>query len=83
MLFLKVKLVLKHNQYFVESSHPGVIQALLRDKEIAKCRKFAVSEEQAGTSTDGLQVIMLRLILYGSWLMLYDSVRIWSGHRGF
>ena len=27
----KVKLVLKHNKYFVESSHPDVLQKLLKD----------------------------------------------------
>ncbi|XP_069472895.1 general transcription and DNA repair factor IIH helicase/translocase subunit XPB [Ambystoma mexicanum] len=34
----KVKLVLKHNRYFVESAHPEVIQQLLQDKVIRECR---------------------------------------------
>ncbi|CAO2593573.1 General transcription and DNA repair factor IIH helicase subunit XPB [Lemmus lemmus] len=34
----KVKLVLKHNRYFVESSHPDVIQHLLQDPVIRECR---------------------------------------------
>ncbi|XP_017921284.1 general transcription and DNA repair factor IIH helicase subunit XPB isoform X2 [Ovis aries] len=34
----KVKLVLKHNRYFVESSHPDVIQHLLQDAVIRECR---------------------------------------------
>ncbi|XP_049629063.1 general transcription and DNA repair factor IIH helicase subunit XPB [Suncus etruscus] len=34
----KVKLVLKHNKYFVESSHPDVIQHLLQDPVIRECR---------------------------------------------
>ncbi|XP_068102175.1 general transcription and DNA repair factor IIH helicase/translocase subunit XPB [Hyperolius riggenbachi] len=34
----KVKLVLKHNRYFVESAHPEVIQNLLQDKVIRNCR---------------------------------------------
>ncbi|XP_060009051.1 general transcription and DNA repair factor IIH helicase subunit XPB isoform X1 [Lagenorhynchus albirostris] len=34
----KVKLVLKHNRYFVESSHPDVIQHLLQDPMIRECR---------------------------------------------
>ncbi|XP_041057539.1 general transcription and DNA repair factor IIH helicase subunit XPB isoform X2 [Carcharodon carcharias] len=34
----KVKLVLKHNRYFVESTHPDVIQRLLQDKIIKMCR---------------------------------------------
>ncbi|XP_075903476.1 general transcription and DNA repair factor IIH helicase/translocase subunit XPB [Nelusetta ayraudi] len=34
----KVKLVLKHNRYFVESAFPDVIQRLLQDKVIRECR---------------------------------------------
>ncbi|XP_048454485.1 general transcription and DNA repair factor IIH helicase subunit XPB isoform X1 [Rhincodon typus] len=34
----KVKLVLKHNRYFVESTHPDVIQKLLQDDIIRNCR---------------------------------------------
>lgn len=34
----KVKLVLKHNRYFVESPYPEVLQKLLKDPEIQKCR---------------------------------------------
>ncbi|XP_054828428.1 general transcription and DNA repair factor IIH helicase subunit XPB [Eublepharis macularius] len=34
----KVKLVLKHNRYFVESTHPEVIQQLLQDSVIRDCR---------------------------------------------
>ncbi|KAM3917591.1 general transcription and DNA repair factor IIH helicase/translocase subunit XPB [Leptodactylus fuscus] len=34
----KVKLVLKHNRYFVESAHPEVIQDLLKDATIRSCR---------------------------------------------
>ncbi|VDN26028.1 unnamed protein product, partial [Cylicostephanus goldi] len=33
----KVKLVLKHNRYFVESRHSDVIQKLLKDKVIQSC----------------------------------------------
>lgn len=33
----KVKLVLKHNRYFVESRHSDVIQKLLKDKVIQEC----------------------------------------------
>jgi DNA excision repair protein ERCC-3 len=33
-----VKLVLKHNKYFVESSHPETLQILLRDREIREAR---------------------------------------------
>ncbi|RVE74364.1 hypothetical protein OJAV_G00021390 [Oryzias javanicus] len=34
----KVKLVLKHNRYFVESAFPDVIQRLLQDSVIRECR---------------------------------------------
>ncbi|XP_035264301.1 general transcription and DNA repair factor IIH helicase subunit XPB [Anguilla anguilla] len=34
----KVKLVLKHNRYFVESTFPEVIQRLLQDSVIRECR---------------------------------------------
>lgn len=34
----KVKLVLKHNKYFVESPHPEILQKLLKDPIIQKCR---------------------------------------------
>lgn len=34
----KVKLVLKHNKYFVESAHPEVLQKLLKDPVVQGCR---------------------------------------------
>ncbi|KAL3284512.1 hypothetical protein HHI36_018670 [Cryptolaemus montrouzieri] len=34
----KVKLVLKHNKYFVESPYPEVLQKLLKDPVIQECR---------------------------------------------
>ncbi|KAF8442411.1 P-loop containing nucleoside triphosphate hydrolase protein [Boletus edulis BED1] len=34
----KVKLVLKHNKYFVESNHPDTLQLLLKDKIIREAR---------------------------------------------
>lgn len=39
----KVKLVLKHNRYFVESNFPEALQHILKDPEIQKCR--VISEE--------------------------------------
>jgi len=33
-----VKLVLKHNKYYVESSHPETLQLLLKDKAIRDAR---------------------------------------------
>lgn len=55
----KVKLVLKHNKYFVESPHPEVLQKLLKDPVIQECRlKRNETEEEAGTklTEDGLIV---------------------------
>ncbi|XP_055849190.1 general transcription and DNA repair factor IIH helicase subunit XPB [Episyrphus balteatus] len=34
----KVKLVLKHNKYFIESPHPEILQKLLKDPVIQTCR---------------------------------------------
>ena len=34
----KVKLVLKHNKYYVESSHPETLQVLLKDRVIREAR---------------------------------------------
>ncbi|KAL7295517.1 hypothetical protein TKK_0011162 [Trichogramma kaykai] len=42
----KVKLVLKHNKYFIESPFPEVLQKLLKDPVIQECRlRKKVSEE--------------------------------------
>ena len=43
----KVKLVLKHNKYFVESNHPDTLQMLLKDPEIREAR-FIPDDEAAG-----------------------------------
>ncbi|XP_067649360.1 general transcription and DNA repair factor IIH helicase/translocase subunit XPB-like [Haliotis asinina] len=43
----KVKLVLKHNRYFVESQHPDVLQKLLKDPIIQECRKREDVDEEA------------------------------------
>ncbi len=34
----KIKLVLKHNRYFLESSVPDFLQALLQDPVVSQCR---------------------------------------------
>ncbi|KAG0061858.1 DNA repair helicase RAD25 [Linnemannia elongata] len=44
----KVKLVLKHNRYFVESSHPEMLQKLLRDQVIREAR--VVGEDDANSA---------------------------------
>jgi len=43
----KVKLVLKHNRYFVESNHPETLQLLLKDPVIQECR-LRPDEQQGG-----------------------------------
>ncbi|XP_054286214.1 general transcription and DNA repair factor IIH helicase subunit XPB [Macrosteles quadrilineatus] len=46
----KVKLVLKHNRYFVESPFPEVLQKLLKDPVIQECRlRRAVDKEKDTT----------------------------------
>lgn len=50
----KVKLVLKHNRYFVESSHPEVLQHLLRDSAIQECRKRTDEDIELGLGEDQL-----------------------------
>lgn len=42
--FGKVKLVLKHNRYHVESTDPEVLQRLLKDEVIGPCRVNTVEE---------------------------------------
>lgn len=41
----KVKLVLKHNKYFVESSHPETLQLLLKDKIIREARLISTQTD--------------------------------------
>ncbi|XP_026762625.1 general transcription and DNA repair factor IIH helicase subunit XPB [Galleria mellonella] len=46
----KVKLVLKHNRYLVESKHVEVLQKLLRDPVIQQCRLRRDGDEELLTS---------------------------------
>ena len=48
----KVKLVLKHNRYFVESNFPECLQRLLKDPVIQECRLRP--KEVTDDNTDGL-----------------------------
>ncbi|XP_043934174.1 LOW QUALITY PROTEIN: general transcription and DNA repair factor IIH helicase subunit XPB [Protopterus annectens] len=48
----KVKLVLKHNRYFVESVHPDVIQQLLQDPVIKDCRLRTAEGEETDLITE-------------------------------
>ncbi|XP_055378892.1 general transcription and DNA repair factor IIH helicase subunit XPB [Condylostylus longicornis] len=45
----KVKLVLKHNRYFIESPHPEILQKLLKDPVIQQCRLKRVEDENSET----------------------------------
>lgn len=45
MLHMQVKLVLKHNKYFIESPFPEVLQRLLKDPVIQECRLRKVMED--------------------------------------
>ncbi|KAL5006778.1 hypothetical protein ScPMuIL_015584 [Solemya velum] len=49
----KIKLVLKHNKYFVESQHPEVVQKLLRDPVIQECRHRPTTEEGSDALEEG------------------------------
>ncbi|KAG6850688.1 transcription factor TFIIH complex ERCC-3 subunit [Arthromyces matolae] len=43
----KVKLVLKHNKYFVESSHPETLQLLLKDRVIREARLITAQADNS------------------------------------
>ncbi|KAG1942469.1 general transcription and DNA repair factor IIH helicase subunit XPB [Pimephales promelas] len=48
----KVKMVLKHNRYFVESAFPDVIQRLLQDPVIRDCRLRSADGEETELITE-------------------------------
>lgn len=51
----KVKLVLKHNRYYVESTHPDILQRLLKDPTISQARVFPDKDSSgANVSKDGI-----------------------------
>lgn len=45
----KVKLVLKHNRYYVESAHPETLQMLLKDSNISAGRVYRDENDQPTT----------------------------------
>ncbi|RHZ44775.1 hypothetical protein Glove_709g103 [Diversispora epigaea] len=51
----KVKLLLRHNRYFVESSHADVLQMLLQDKEIAEARFINTDENNNNQNNNNNQ----------------------------
>ena len=54
--FGKVRLVLKHTRYFVESSDPEVIQTLLRDEVVGPCRVGTEDMLAAAPKMDGIVI---------------------------
>ncbi|KAJ2830494.1 DNA repair helicase RAD25 [Coemansia erecta] len=50
----KVKVVLKHNKYYVESSYPSILQRLLRDPVIMQARVFPQGTTEGTVSADGI-----------------------------
>ena len=51
MSYGKVKLVLKHNKYFIESSHPDTLQFLLKDPVIRDARVFQQQQPKDAITT--------------------------------
>lgn len=51
-LIEQIKLVLKHNKYFVESPFPEVLQKLLKDPVIQECR-LRKTVDEATKDKDG------------------------------
>lgn len=47
MTYGKVKLVLKHSRYFVESRYPDIIQKLLKDPIISQCIRADAPQEDS------------------------------------
>lgn len=65
----KVKLVLKHNKYFVESSHPETLQILLKDKTIREARVHSQAVDtsiKAATFTTGKAPVKGNLVIPGT-----------------
>ncbi|KAF2455609.1 DNA repair helicase RAD25 [Lineolata rhizophorae] len=56
--FGKVRLVLKHTRYFIESSDPDALHQLLSDGEISECRVAGATdlEKEAAPSMSGLVI---------------------------
>ena len=61
--YAKVKLVLKHNRYFVESAFPDVLKALLQDPQIQECRLIT---NGAALDTTSVTTDKSRLVIPGT-----------------
>lgn len=69
MSYGKVKLVLKHNKYFVESSHPETLQLLLKDRIIREARLISAQTDtsiKAATFTTAKAPIKGNLVIPGT-----------------
>lgn len=65
----KVKLVLKHNKYFVESSHPETLQLLLKDRIIREARIVSTQTDtsiKAATFTTSKAPVKGNLVIPGT-----------------
>ncbi|TFK40251.1 DNA helicase [Crucibulum laeve] len=65
----KVKLVLKHNKYFVESNHPETLQLLLKDRVIREARLFSTQADnsiKAATFTTTKAPVKGNLVIPGT-----------------
>ncbi|KAG6844964.1 hypothetical protein H0H87_002078 [Tephrocybe sp. NHM501043] len=65
----KVKLVLKHNKYFVESSHPETLQLLLKDRTIREARLITAQTDnsiKAATFTTSKAPVKGNLMIPGT-----------------
>lgn len=54
MSYGKVKLVLKHNKYFIESTHPATLQFLLKDQVIREARVIPTQAGPEKTTVTGM-----------------------------
>lgn len=55
----KVKLVLKHNRYYVESSHPDILQMLLKDPTINAGRIIRNENDQIISAPEGSNALIV------------------------
>ena len=65
----KVKLVLKHNRYFVESSHPETLQFLLKDSTVRDARVHSAPVDnsiRAATFTTSKAPVKGNLVIPGT-----------------
>ncbi len=59
MSYGKVKLVLKHNKYFIESTHPDTLQFLLKDQVIREARVIPTQAAPEPTTITGMAGLVI------------------------